>query len=80
MIYAMIILKKMKILNAKEQIIEENFVMNVKKLFFGRGDNECSIIENCKFSETPIKCTECIIFYCLDKKEQKCYDNDFLEN
>ena len=51
-----------------------------KNYFLGRGDNKCSIIENCNFSESPTKCTECNNFYCLDKKEQKCYDNDFLEN
>jgi hypothetical protein len=51
-----------------------------KKYFLGRGDNKCTSIENCKFSENSKKCTECNEFYCLDKKEQKCYDNDFLEN
>ena len=48
--------------------------------FIGRGDNKCTYIENCKTSENPKKCTECDDFYCLDRKEQKCYDNDFLEN
>ena len=51
-----------------------------KNYFIGRGDNKCTSIENCKFSENPNKCTECNDYYCLDKKEQKCFDNDYLEN
>ena len=51
-----------------------------KNYFLGRGDNKCTSIENCKSSEYPNKCTQCNDFYCLDKKENKCYDNDYLED
>ena len=51
-----------------------------KNYYLGRGDNKCTSIEYCNSSENANKCTQCNDFYCLDKKEQKCYDNDFLEN
>lgn len=44
------------------------------------GDNKCTTIENCRSSNNPNKCTEYNDYYCLDQKEQKCYDNDYLVN
>ena len=41
-------------------------------------DNRCSKVENCKIIENEDKCMECITFYCLDVKNQRCVDNDYL--
>ena len=48
--------------------------------YLGMEDYKCSKIENCKISENENICKECIEYYCLDVKKQKCVENDFLEN
>ena len=46
--------------------------------YFGRGNNKCSNITRCKYSENGIKCLACDECFCLDLKKGLCFDNDFL--
>ena len=46
--------------------------------FLGTEDNKCSKDENCKISLNEKTCLECDTYYCLDVKNQICFDNDFL--
>ena len=41
-------------------------------------DNKCTKVENCKISKNENECEECQEFYCLDAKNQRCVDNDYL--
>ena len=43
--------------------------------FLGEKDKLCSKIEGCSISENENKCLECDEYYCLNKKNGKCYDN-----
>ena len=52
----------------------------VKDYFLNYGDYKCSKIENCKFSENEETCLECRDGYCLDLKQQKCIENDYIED
>ena len=46
--------------------------------YLGSNDNKCSKVKNCKFVGDENKCLECDEFYCLDVKNQKCLDNNYL--
>lgn len=48
--------------------------------FFSLGDEKCLTIDNCKYSNNEGECIVCDDYYCLDVKNQKCVDNDFLED
>ena len=50
----------------------------VDEYYLSSEDNKCSKIEHCKIVENENKCFECDTFYCLDVKNQKCVDNDYL--
>ena len=48
--------------------------------YLGEIDNKCSKVEYCKIVENENKCLECSTFYCLDVKNQRCVDNDKLND
>ena len=48
--------------------------------YLGTEDQLCSLIENCKNSESENICSECDENYCLDYHKGLCIDNDYLEN
>lgn len=58
----------------------ENCDVCIEEYYLGIEDKKCSLIENCKISENENKCIECDEYYCLDVKNQKCIDNDYLED
>ena len=48
--------------------------------YLGLEDNKCCKVQNCKIVENENKCAECATFYCLDAKNQRCVDNDLLDD
>ena len=75
--------------NTKEELFIKCAIVDYSKercnkcvdgYYLGLNDNKCSIVENCKIVENENKCFECDTFYCLDVKNQKCVDNDYLSD
>ena len=52
----------------------------IDNYYLGSEDQKCSLIENCKKSENVSVCLECDDYFCLDVKNQRCIDNNFLED
>ena len=52
----------------------------VEGYFVGREDKKCSLIEDCAISKDEFTCIKCAAVYCLDVKEQKCVDNEKIED
>ena len=50
----------------------------IEGYYLGTEDNKCSKVQNCRITENENKCFECEEYYCLDLKNQRCVDNDFL--
>lgn len=44
------------------------------------GDERCITVSHCQYSISEYECGACDENYCLDVKNQKCVDNDYLEN
>ena len=44
------------------------------------GDEKCIKVSNCKYSKNENECKVCDDTYCLDVKNKKCVNNDYLEN
>ena len=49
--------------------------------FLNSVTKKCGKVDNCKYNEDNNinRCKECDEYYCLNVKDGKCYDNDFLE-
>ena len=50
----------------------------IEGYYLGINDNKCCKVEKCKIVENEDKCLECDEYFCLDVKNQRCVDNDYL--
>ena len=48
----------------------------IEGYYLGREDKKCSLIEDCAISQDESTCIKCGVLYCLDLKNQKCIDNE----